>query len=368
MSDGVVLSGNLAEIRLPTLLMSLYRDRETGVLTLEDDRFKKALYIKEGMVVYATTTDPDERFGEAMLRRGSITLQQYEDSLDYVAQGRQQGRALVDMGALTPMELVEGVTQQLYDIIHSLFEYRTGTYTLELAPFSTREMITLGLEIPAVIFRGMCRQTAWSQMRPMVGNPALRLRTCTSPPPYLSDLDLNADQEHVLRICREGLPVTSILEASYLPQFETLRLLWVFLTLGLMEREDPAHRAKPDAALEPEALVEQYNDVYAFIHHHLSGAGVGAEELQPLMESLAQASPVLAANQSDLARFGRLDVDAVLFSLRAIPEAQRPQALQGFLEEALYALALEADRRLPADRRGAVRDYIRRQAGSGEER
>ena len=63
MSDGVLLTGDLSEIRLPTLLMSLYKDKETGVLTLEDERFKKALYIKEGRVVYATTTDPDERLG-----------------------------------------------------------------------------------------------------------------------------------------------------------------------------------------------------------------------------------------------------------------------------------------------------------------
>ena len=122
MSDGVLLSGDLSEIRLPTLLMSLYRDKETGVLTLEDERFTKALYIKEGRVVYATTTDPDERLGECLLRRGIITLQQYDQSMNEVLLGRKQGRALVDMGALTSSELLDGVTQQLYDVIFSLFQ------------------------------------------------------------------------------------------------------------------------------------------------------------------------------------------------------------------------------------------------------
>ena len=367
MSDGVILSGDLSEIRLPTLLMSLYRDGETGVLTLEDDRFKKALYIKEGRVVYATTTDPDERLGECLLRRGVISLQQYEESMDEVALGRKQGRVLVDIGAITPTELVEGVTQQLYDVIFSLFQYRRGTYTLELANFSTLEMITIAIEIPAVIFRGLSRQTTWSQMRPAVGDPATRLKTCPLQPTFVADLELNQDHEHLLRICREGLPISRILEASFMPQFETLRTLWLFLTLGLMEREDPKRRATHDAALEPEALVEQYNDVYAFIHHHLSQAGVHEGDLLPLMEDLTKSHPNIAPTQSDLVRFGRLDVDAILYSMRSFPEPERPAVLQSFLEETLYALVLEADRRLPEERREAVRVYIRSKSAPAEE-
>lgn len=366
MSDGILLSGDLDEIRLPTLLMSLYRDRETGVLTLEDERFKKALYIKDGRVVYATTSDPDERLGECLLLRGIINLQQYDKSVNEVLLGRQQGRALVDMGALSSSELLEGVTQQLDDVIFSLFQFRTGTYTLELAPFSTLEMVTLAIEIPAVIFKGMCRLTAWSQMRSMVGSPDLRFRTCMVQPPFVADLELNEDQEHLLQICREGLPVESILEASYLPQFETLRILWAFLTLGLMEREDPRRKPTVDPALQPEALVEQYNDVYAFIHHHLIASGVSEGDLAPLCEGLALSYPIMGTDQSDLLRFGRLDVDAILFALRALPEPERPQILQAFLEEALYAMVLEADRRLSREKREAVKAYIRRKADSSQ--
>jgi hypothetical protein len=367
MSDGVLLSGDLSEIRLPTLLMSLYKDGETGVLSLEDENFKKALYIKEGRVVYATTTDPDERLGECLLRRGIITLQQYEESMNEVALGRKQGRVLVDIGAISPSDLVEGVTQQLYDVIFSMFRFRRGSYTLELANFSTLEMITIAIEIPAVIFRGLSQLKTWSQMRPMVGDPETRLRTCPLLPSFTGDLEMSQDHEHLLRICREGLPIASILEASFLPQFETLRALWILLTLGVMEREDPKKRTRRDAALEPEALVDQYNDVYSFVHHHLTAAGVREEDLLPIMEDLARSHPRIAPGQADLVRFGRLDVDAILYALRSFDEAARPAALQSFLEEALYALVLESDRRLPEDRRDAVRAYLKSKASAPEE-
>ena len=361
MNEGVVLSGDLTEIRLPTLLMSLYRDRETGVLTLEDSRYKKALYIKEGQVVYATSSDLDERLGECLLRRGIITLQQYEASVEELILGRQQGRALVDMGAITPSELVESVTQQLYDVMFSLFHFKTGTYTLELAPFSTLEMITIAIDIPSVIYKGMSRKTSWNEMRPMVGNPSFRLRTAVDQPAFVADLELNPDHEHLLRIARGGLPISSILEASYLSQFDTLRALWIFLTLGLMEREDPKTKARYEAAQHAETVIERYNEVYTFLYHQLAPDNLNNLEL--MIHDLAKSHPALAANQLDLARFGRLDVDQALVAVRTIPEAERMATLQSFLEEALYALVLECDRRLAPAKRVAVHDYIRRMAG-----
>lgn len=186
MDERIILTGNLSEIRLPTLLMSLYRDRETGLLALSDGMFTKTLYIREGTVVYATSTNPDDRLGECLLRRGAISVKQFLESVALLHRGRRQGEILLDMGALPPESLVESVTQQLYDIVFSLFDIRSGTYTLELTSFSTVELITLSLEIPQVVFNGMQRVVTWSPMpRPSAsprtgcGAPPSSPRSCT---------------------------------------------------------------------------------------------------------------------------------------------------------------------------------------------
>ena len=273
----------------------------------------------------------------------------------------------MDIGALTPSDLVEGVTQQLYDVIFSLFHYRTGTYALELAPFSTLEMVTLAIEIPAVIFMGMCRRDGLESDAALVGVPGLRLRTCLLQPrlrggPGTDTRTRSTSFESAARGCRWSpswkratCPSSrrSVSCGSSSPSAS-----WSARTRGA--------RPHVDAGLQPEALVDQYNDVYAFIHHHLMAAGVREQELAPLGDGLASAHPILGSNQSDLVHFGRLDVDALLFALRAIPEPDRPQSLQAFLEEALYALVLEADRRLPQGQRDAVKAYIRRKADSSQ--
>ena len=356
-AEAYVLSGNLSEIRLPVLLMSLYRDRETGVLALTNGLCTKSLYVKEGKVVYASSSDPEDQLGECLFRRGVIGLQALLESGGQKGAGRRQGEALVDIGALTPEGLVEGVTQQLYDIIYSVFDFRTGTYTLELAPFSTVEMITLSVEIPAVVFRGLERQTAWGPIFAEVGAPSVRVRALERPPSFLPDLELDSEQEHVLGLCKEGMAVASIVDASYLPPFRTYRLLWAFLILGLIEKEGSGQR--PDRTVNPEALLDRYNDLYTYVTHFLGAAPSGPEAIREACAGAAAAFPDLAAGQEGIVQYGKMDVDAILWALRRIPDPERIPRLQAYLEENLYALALAAEKALPEREREAVRAYIR---------
>jgi len=358
MDERIILTGNLSEIRLPTLLMSLYRDRETGLLALSDGSFTKTLFIRKGVVVYATSTNPDERLGECLLRRGAISVPQYLESVAMLNRGRRQGEILLDMGALPPEGLVESVTQQLYDIVFSLFDIRSGTYTLELTPFSTVELITLSLEIPHMVFRGMERLDAWGPMFQAVGEPSGRIRAAAEMPPFAHTLELTPEQEHVLGLCKAGMSVANILEASYLPNFQTYRLLWVLLTLGVVVREREG-RAPAEEAETPDALLERYNDLFLYVHHGMSAGEQGAQELKRALEEAIRPHSEFAGGLSDLWSYGRLDLDAVLWSLRAMPEDERVSRLRAFLEEVLYAMVFAADRALPQDDRDRLHAYIR---------
>jgi hypothetical protein len=357
MNDRFVLTGNLSEIRLPTLLLSLYKERETGRLYIVDGSITKTLFVKEGQVVYATSTNPDDRLGECLLRRGTITIQQYLDSAYQIHFGRRQGEILVDMGALGPEDLVESLSQQLYDIIFSMFEMQTGTYTLELESFSTLEFVTLSMDIPVIILRGMERLTSWAPMFAVVGEPSIRVRGVREMPSFLAGLDLDPDQEHVLELCRSGMAISSVLDASYLSQFQTYRLIWIFMTLGLIERQH-SDRGSGEYEDNPESLLEQYNDLYGYIHHHLEREGADPGALAEVLEFAAQSCIELSTGQEDLISYGRLDVDVALCSLRELPESERLDRLRAFLEEVLYAMVFAADRILPEERRSAVREYI----------
>lgn len=368
MSPDVTLAGNLSDISLPTLLMSLHRERETGILTLSDGAVNRALYVSEGTVVYASSSDPDDGLLEGLFRRGLLSLQHYLAAQEAAHGGRSVHQILVDLGALGPEEVVEGVTQNLYDIAFSLLTVRHGSYRLHLAPFSTLEMVTLSLEIPVLIFRGLQRVEAWSQIYRAVGPPATRLRRLRDLPSFVAELDLTSDEEHVLSLTRNGMAVASIVEASYLTAFQTYRLLWVFKTLGLVEREEASREPLPASPEEMEALLDRYNDLYAYIHRHLEGRPEAGEIFESVLRDLGASHPELAEGQADLGRFGKLDVDLVLWNLRRFPEEERARRLLAFLEETLYALVLAAQLRLSKEEHGRLLEYVRRNAAAGGER
>lgn len=363
MSDKITLGGNLSDISLPVLLMSLYRERETGILSLGDGAWNKSLYFSEGSVVYASSTDPDDGLLEALFRRGLLSLPHFLAAREAAGGDRSVYRVLVDLGALGPEEVVEGVTQNLYDIAFSLFELRAGTYSLGLAPFSTLEMVTLSLDIPLLVYKGMQRLGAWSQIYRAVGDPSVRVARVRDLPPFVADLDMASEDEHILALAKSGMSVSSIVDASYLPAFQTYRQIWVFLTLGLLERV-PATGSRGPSPDDFEPLLDRYNDLYSYVHSQIDPTERSAEAFQDLLLGLLSSHPRLADGQMDLIRFGKLDVDLVLWNLRSFPDEERYGRLQSFLEEALYAFVLASQQNLSTEGHQKVLAYIRRNASS----
>ncbi|HEY4492798.1 MAG TPA: DUF4388 domain-containing protein, partial [Acidobacteriota bacterium] len=69
MEDQHWLRGNLRQIRFPDLLLKISDRKQTGVLRLIRKPFQKVVYFQEGMIVFARSSDPDERLGELLLRQ-----------------------------------------------------------------------------------------------------------------------------------------------------------------------------------------------------------------------------------------------------------------------------------------------------------
>ncbi|HET8644854.1 MAG TPA: DUF4388 domain-containing protein, partial [Vicinamibacteria bacterium] len=68
--DDLTIRGEIDTTSVPELLRSLLASRETGVLTFRNSEVTKSIYVKEGRVVYAASTDADERLGEVLLLQG----------------------------------------------------------------------------------------------------------------------------------------------------------------------------------------------------------------------------------------------------------------------------------------------------------
>ena len=125
------LKGQISELPVPEVLQHLRLSQSTGILTLVSGGARKALYLKDGRVVFASSNLPNDRLGEILLREGKITVEEYEASIKAITKGKRQGKVLVEMGALSPKDLWEGVQFQVREIVYTVFQWDEGQFHFE---------------------------------------------------------------------------------------------------------------------------------------------------------------------------------------------------------------------------------------------
>ena len=350
MSEELVIGGSLEEASLPELLRSICKNRESSILTFYSDDHQRSIFINDGQIIFAASNNIDERLGESLLRYGKVTLRNILDASNQVRPGKRLGSILCDNQALTPEELVDGVRHQVLDIITNLFQMTSGRYELVLKRADTQEMILLNMTTEDIIFTGVKTITAWSRISKGIGSFASKWGPSSEAPKVIMSMNLSAEESHVFSLCEKAqFHTEDVCSMSYLPNFETCRILWGFLMVGAVEAVDPSSSvlsAEQEAVVEEEFaihdLVEKYNDLYAHIYDFaFSQVGDEAQKISSrAMHAVQEALPKLSRGlQLDL--YGRLDSDTVVKKLMTVPVDERRDVLIGALEEIVQALLRE---------------------------
>ena len=356
MADELIIRGLLEEAAVPELLRSVCKSKESGVLTcfLGDNR--KSIYFNDGQIIFASSSDNNDRLGESLLKYGRITIRNFLDATKHVRPDIRLGTLLCENNSLTPEELVEGVRRQTRDIIMSLFHVQQGRYELVLKQIDTHEMIVLNENSDSLILEGVKSIEAWSRISKGIGSYSNALKPSEESQKILMNLGLSPEESHLVSLCNNGrFTVEEICGMSYLTNYETCRILWGLMIIGVLEAVDsPVEQLQDEAGGEPQPdlqdLVENYNDVYSYIYDFaVQKLGEEADHLaMRAMDQVQHAVPDIARGLQ-LDTYGRLDFDALLKNLTPIPESGRVGVMTGALEEIIYALLYEVGSSCGAD-------------------
>jgi len=102
---------------------------------------------EEGRVTFASSTDPNDRLGEYLLRRGRVSLAEIEAALCQQSSGKRLGTLMVEAGLLTRDELVAAVRGQVRAIVLDLFTWTEGECRFLAEAPQGAEDITLDLSL-----------------------------------------------------------------------------------------------------------------------------------------------------------------------------------------------------------------------------
>ena len=348
------LRGTLARLALPDLLHDLQATGATGILSLTAGGARKALYFKGGRVVFAASNLPSDRLGEVLLREGKITPDQNETSVRALAQGRRQGRVLVEMGALSPDELWWAVQTQVREIVFSVFQWDGGQFHFEESVLPEKEKITVDLDVTSLVLEGVRRMDPGGALRNRLPDGYLVVERGETPAPGM----LHPWEEHVLSLVDGEKSVVELCHESEVGEGQTQKALYAFLCTGIVRGRGRKVRAL-DQDFVPEdtalAVLDSFNRMYRHVLAYMvKEVGPIAENvLAKYLGTVREARPEVLQGVS-LRRDGSLDEAAVERNLGHLAEDRRRTALVDALNELLYAELLAVKRTLGAGHESAI--------------
>lgn len=348
-NEALVLTGRVEESGFADLMKSLVRSRETALLTLAREKITKTVYVLEGRIIFATSTDPDERLGESMLREGTITIEQYEESGRLIRPGKRQGTILVELGYITPNELVKGVKAQVEAVVLNLFRWRSGDYRIEIRELDTRDIITLNISTENLIFSGIKQGAGWSQvLRGLGGSLETVLDRAPDADTRLYKLDLTDDEAHVYSLANGRLAVAQIVAMSYLSSYQTCVTLCGLVSCGILNvvsSKDAESLFREQVAefelIELRDMVESFNRALHAACDRIAAAA-GAERLGQLLDGAL--SEVIDQHYDvlhDVALGSReIEPDLVIENVSVVEAGRRRALVEAALDDLLVALLL----------------------------
>lgn len=227
--------GSLSELSLCEILAALCEGGETGILRLNDGDSGKAVYLREGKVVFASSEDPDDRLGELLLTRGLLTQGQLEQASQRVGPGKRLGTILVELGFLPAQDLPRWVLEQVKEIIFALFSWTDGTFHFEPGPLPSREVITLRLSTAEIFLTGLRRVQKWSVLRKGTGDIRVPYRLSPDHPAILKEVELGEEERTLLSLMEpDKKTMEEAAAASSLTTLRVYQIFFAFRALGVL--------------------------------------------------------------------------------------------------------------------------------------
>jgi hypothetical protein len=365
--DDLTLRGEIETSSVPELLRSFLASGETGILTFRSGDVAKSLYLQGGRVVYAASSNPDERLGEHLLVKGRITVRHYIEAGKLIRPGRRLGAILVELEAIESEELIGAVEQQVRDLLVELMTWTHGEYELVMKAIDPATLVTVSIPVEGIVLEGLRRSNAWSQItRGLGGIEAVPMRTGESD--VLYKLDLTEEEQELLARVNGTASIEQICQMSYLSNFETCRILWAFKVLGLIrvgQEADSEKARERERELDLEDIVEKFNQMFARVYTFLQGRhGEGADAF--MQAALDQVSTQYGAlfDGVDLRNYGRADFEQMLANIADLPPEQRRTLMIDALNELVFAIQLAARERHGGQEAavvsGIIKDGLRR--------
>jgi hypothetical protein len=361
---------------IPLVLLSLHGEPATGRLRVQREGVTRDLFLAGGFLVHADSSAPTDALEWLLFHGGVLSEERLGQVRSLIAGGSRRGRALLEMGAVTPQALCEWAERRARFLVSDTLGWRRAECQFEEGTSPVPGTIGVRLDTRALVV---------SALREGAGAPCLSARM-SAPDDVLApvagaDSDLAAHERYVMSLADGRRPVSEICFLSEMGEAETLRTLALLHVCGaIQDAAEPVPAARTgepaaaglreptasalmepldvpagDTTAEMRAAIRIYNDVYAGLCAYLiKEVGPIAEQL--LDKHLRDARDQHAAifSRAVPGRDGALPEDQIMRNVNGIRDQNRRDTLVAGLHGYLRAMVMAVRRILGPEHEAQV--------------
>ncbi len=230
--EALSLAGDIATMPLLGLMNLLGQNRETGRLVVKSGDLERVILLKNGDVASVGSNQARDRLGAFLLRLGRVTERDL-DAANIAAQktGARIGQVLVQQKLLEPHELWGCIQEQITELFAEVTQWVQGSFVLFRIAAEHTFPSTPPLNIQGLLMESVRRADEMSVFRERVPSADTRLRrTQKAPKPDLGD-----DETRALQELGTGASVADMARRLAINEFDTTRLCYQLLKMGLVE-------------------------------------------------------------------------------------------------------------------------------------
>lgn len=241
------MRGDLKDKPFPELLAEIYRWRATGALLLRREKTKKIAYFKAGVPQFVKSNLLSECLGRVLVRERMISETDCAESLRRMkASSRQQGTVLIEMGCISPHNLVYALNLQLQTKLFDVFSWDSGEYQFSPKVSSPSETISLEMSTAAIIHEGVRRHYSEQKLRKAISDCDEHYPVASDNPLYaLQDVGLGEEEQALLRAMDGKKSIGTLRALKIIPGVEFDRLVYAMKCAQVIQLLPKAQKGKP---------------------------------------------------------------------------------------------------------------------------
>lgn len=237
--------GDLSQTALPEILYTIDRFQVPGVIEASRDGLVKQVYIKEGNVVHATSTDRADSLGAYLQRSGVLSPDVFLETMrERERTQKRYGVLLIERGLLSPAEVYRAIRKQIEAIVWSLFYWQEGSVIYSIGEFREPDSVRIQLPMRQVILQGIKRAPDAKALVTRLGRKETVLEPCYKME-QLIELALDADEYKVLSLVDGKRSLFDVCTQGPHSAAENAKVLYAFQILQLIRAAAPATAAAP---------------------------------------------------------------------------------------------------------------------------